>query len=52
MRLQGLDQPRELLGALHRDLLRHGGGRLDDDIAALALRRSDAQDRGVAGGEG
>lgn len=52
MQLQDLEQPRELLGALHRDLLRHSGGRLDDDIAALALRRSDAQDRGVVGIEG
>lgn len=30
--------PRELLTALHRDLLRYSGGRLDDDIAALAVR--------------
>ncbi|MEW2808904.1 PP2C family protein-serine/threonine phosphatase [Streptomyces massasporeus] len=52
MRLQDLEQPRELLGALHRDLLRHGGGRLDDDIAALTLRRSDAKDRGVVEVEG
>lgn len=31
--------PRELLTQLHRDLLRYAGGRLDDDIAALAVRR-------------
>ncbi|MFJ3922276.1 PP2C family protein-serine/threonine phosphatase [Streptomyces sp. NPDC090022] len=30
--------PRELLAALHRDLLRYSRGRLDDDIAALAVR--------------
>ncbi|MGI5373312.1 PP2C family protein-serine/threonine phosphatase [Streptomyces sp. CA-251387] len=40
MRRQGLEQPRELLDQLHRDLLQHSGGRLDDDIAALALRCS------------
>ncbi|MFB7714083.1 PP2C family protein-serine/threonine phosphatase [Streptomyces sp. NPDC056105] len=30
--------PRELLTALHREVLRHSRGRLDDDIAALAVR--------------
>lgn len=30
--------PRELLTALHRELLRYSRGRLDDDIAALAVR--------------
>ncbi|MEV6578630.1 PP2C family protein-serine/threonine phosphatase [Streptomyces sp. NPDC051582] len=30
--------PREVLTALHRDLLRHSKGRLDDDVAALAVR--------------
>lgn len=40
MRRQGLEQPRELLDRLHRDLLQHSGGRLDDDIAALALKCS------------
>nr|BCN13463.1 stage II sporulation protein E [Peterkaempfera griseoplana] len=30
--------PRVLLERLHRDLLRHGDGSLDDDIAALAVR--------------
>ncbi len=31
--------PRELLDQLNRDLLRYSGGRLDDDVAALAVRR-------------
>ncbi|OQR64581.1 hypothetical protein B6E66_08235 [Streptomyces maremycinicus] len=31
--------PREVLNQLRRDLLRYGGGKLDDDIAALAVRR-------------
>ncbi|WP_244190538.1 PP2C family protein-serine/threonine phosphatase [Streptomyces caeruleatus] len=52
MRRQGAEQPRELLDRLHRDLLRHSGGRLDDDIAALALRCAGAQDRGAVGAEG
>ncbi|MGW0991508.1 PP2C family protein-serine/threonine phosphatase [Streptomyces sp. NPDC002486] len=52
MRRQDPEHPRELLDHLHRDLLRHSGGRLDDDIAALALRRSTAQDRGIVGAEG
>ncbi|WP_235193093.1 PP2C family protein-serine/threonine phosphatase [Streptomyces viridochromogenes] len=52
MRRQGLAQPREQLDRLHRDLLQHSGGRLDDDIAALALRRSTARARGAAGVEG
>ncbi|WKX69251.1 PP2C family protein-serine/threonine phosphatase [Streptomyces sp. XD-27] len=30
--------PRELLNALHHDLLHYSRGRLDDDIAALAVR--------------
>ncbi|WP_217237401.1 PP2C family protein-serine/threonine phosphatase [Streptomyces sp. AC555_RSS877] len=30
--------PRELLGRLHRDLLHYSSGRLDDDIAAVAVR--------------
>ncbi|WP_422070588.1 PP2C family protein-serine/threonine phosphatase [Streptomyces orinoci] len=38
MRRQPPAGPRELLDALHRDLLRYSGGRLDDDIAALAVR--------------
>ncbi len=52
MRRQGDGQPRELLDQLHRDLLQYSGGRLDDDIAALALRCSHAQDRGAVGVEG
>ncbi len=52
MRRQGVEQPRELLDRLHRDLLQHSGGRLDDDIAALALRCSGAQDRGAVETEG
>ncbi|MEU6758351.1 PP2C family protein-serine/threonine phosphatase [Streptomyces sp. NPDC046685] len=39
MRGQPPTPPRELLAALHRDLLRYTRGRLDDDIAALAVRR-------------
>ncbi|MFH8802065.1 PP2C family protein-serine/threonine phosphatase [Streptomyces sp. NPDC017936] len=38
MRRHGQAPPRELLDRLHRDLLHYGGGRLDDDIAALAVR--------------
>lgn len=37
MRVQPPTPPRELLTALHRDLLRYSRGRLDDDIAALAV---------------
>ncbi|MET9968963.1 PP2C family protein-serine/threonine phosphatase [Streptomyces sp. NPDC006356] len=47
MRSQGPERPRELLDRLHRDLLQHSGGRLDDDIAALALRCSGVPDRGA-----
>jgi serine phosphatase RsbU (regulator of sigma subunit) len=40
LRLQDpVSSPRGLLDGLHRDLLRFSGGRLDDDIAALAVRR-------------
>ncbi|MFI1035236.1 PP2C family protein-serine/threonine phosphatase [Streptomyces sp. NPDC020951] len=39
MRQHRAASPRELLNQLHRDLLRYSGGRLDDDIAALAVRR-------------
>ncbi|WP_322620677.1 PP2C family protein-serine/threonine phosphatase [Streptomyces acidicola] len=42
MRGQGPASPPGLLNRLHRDLLRFSGGRLDDDIAALAVRRPDA----------
>ncbi|MFI9052097.1 PP2C family protein-serine/threonine phosphatase [Streptomyces sp. NPDC053427] len=38
MRRQSPTPPRELLAALHRDLLHYSRGRLDDDIAALAVR--------------
>ncbi|MFC9263844.1 PP2C family protein-serine/threonine phosphatase [Streptomyces hydrogenans] len=38
MRRQPATPPRELLSALHHDLLRYGGGSLDDDVAALAVR--------------
>ncbi|MEU8779335.1 PP2C family protein-serine/threonine phosphatase [Streptomyces sp. NPDC048606] len=38
MRQQPPTPPRDLLTALHRDLLHHSRGRLDDDIAALAVR--------------
>ncbi|WP_052411321.1 PP2C family protein-serine/threonine phosphatase [Streptomyces sp. NRRL S-118] len=41
MARQGLMSPSELLDRLHRDLLRYSGGRLDDDIAALALQHAD-----------
>ena len=41
MRRQGPLPPRELLDRLHRDLLHYSGGRLDDDIAALAVRSPD-----------
>jgi serine phosphatase RsbU (regulator of sigma subunit) len=40
---QGLEMPRELLDRLHQDLLRYSGGRLDDDIAALAVRCPNTQ---------
>ncbi len=46
MRRPDTEHPRELLDHLHQDLLRHSGGRLGDDIAALALRRTTAQGRG------
>ncbi|MFD8154939.1 PP2C family protein-serine/threonine phosphatase [Streptomyces sp. NPDC001046] len=52
MRRQIPEDPRALLDQLHGDLLRHGGGRLDDDIAALALRPTTARERGVLGAEG
>ncbi|MET9605277.1 PP2C family protein-serine/threonine phosphatase [Streptomyces sp. NPDC006512] len=38
MRRQPPTPPRELLTALHRDLVHYSRGRLDDDIAALAVR--------------
>ncbi|MEU6553304.1 PP2C family protein-serine/threonine phosphatase [Streptomyces sp. NPDC046915] len=42
MRQLGPAPPRELLDRLHRDLLRYSGGRLEDDIAALAVRCRDS----------
>ncbi|UUN30760.1 SpoIIE family protein phosphatase [Streptomyces sp. FIT100] len=41
-RRQGPAPPRELLDRLHRELLRYSGGRLGDDIAALAVRYPNA----------
>ncbi|PKW05225.1 Serine phosphatase RsbU, regulator of sigma subunit [Streptomyces sp. 1222.5] len=38
MRQQPPMPPHELLTVLHRDLIRYSRGRLDDDIAALAVR--------------
>ncbi|UXY33452.1 PP2C family protein-serine/threonine phosphatase [Streptomyces albidocamelliae] len=38
MRRQPPTAPHDLLTALHRDLVRYSRGRLDDDIAALAVR--------------
>lgn len=38
MRLLGPAPPRELLRRLHEDLVHYSGGRLEDDIAALAVR--------------
>ncbi|MCT7354722.1 serine/threonine-protein phosphatase [Streptomyces sp. 15-116A] len=46
MRRQVPAPPRELLDRLHRDLLHYSGGRLDDDIAALAVRCPDARGPG------
>lgn len=40
--LQGQPPPRELLDRLHAALLNYSGGRLDDDVAALAVRCPDA----------
>jgi serine phosphatase RsbU (regulator of sigma subunit) len=38
LRRNGPTSPQGLLDRLHRDLLRFSGGRLEDDIAALAVR--------------
>ncbi|MGX1128664.1 serine phosphatase RsbU (regulator of sigma subunit) [Streptomyces glaucescens] len=43
MRQLGPTAPRELLDRLHQDLLRYSGGRLDDDIAAVAVRCRDPE---------
>lgn len=47
LRQLGPVSPRELLDRLHQDLLHYSGGRLDDDIAAVAVRcrRHGAQGR-------
>ncbi|WP_251021165.1 PP2C family protein-serine/threonine phosphatase [Streptomyces sp. ISL-98] len=45
MRRQGPTLPREVLDRLHRDLLHYSGGRLDDDIAALAVQCSNTRAR-------
>lgn len=42
MRRQNPVGPEALLHRLHRDLLQHSGGGLDDDVAALAVRISDS----------
>ncbi|MEU2060891.1 PP2C family protein-serine/threonine phosphatase [Streptomyces sp. NPDC013455] len=50
MRRQPPTEPGALLDRLHRDLLLHSGGGLDDDIAALAVRlRPPARDHGASG---
>lgn len=43
MRRQSPTPPRELLARLHRDLLHYSGGRLEDDIAVLAVRFPNTQ---------
>ncbi|MEV4926373.1 PP2C family protein-serine/threonine phosphatase [Streptomyces roseoverticillatus] len=48
MSRQTPDRPRELLDGLHRDLLTHSSGGLDDDIAALAVRFRSTPDNGKA----
>ncbi|WP_272491100.1 PP2C family protein-serine/threonine phosphatase [Streptomyces pacificus] len=48
MRHNGPAAPRDLLDRLHQDLLRYSGGRLDDDIAALAVTCPDRQGQEVA----
>ncbi|MGD1218491.1 PP2C family protein-serine/threonine phosphatase [Streptomyces krungchingensis] len=45
MRGQTLQPPRGLLDRLHHDLIDYSGGRLDDDIAALAVRCPNTQGR-------
>ncbi|MFD5424374.1 PP2C family protein-serine/threonine phosphatase [Streptomyces sp. NPDC127084] len=53
LRRQEPMRPRELLDRLHRDLVRYSGGRLSDDVAALALRSSeDAAEQTADGGRG
>ncbi|MFD8142231.1 PP2C family protein-serine/threonine phosphatase [Streptomyces sp. NPDC059708] len=48
MRRRPPTPPSELLTALHHDLLRHSRGRLDDDIAALAVRLGEPRGPGPA----
>ncbi|MEU0395892.1 PP2C family protein-serine/threonine phosphatase [Streptomyces sp. NPDC006208] len=43
MRRQGPAPPRELLDRLHRELLDYSGGRLEDDIAALAVQSANTR---------
>ncbi|MFD4138586.1 MULTISPECIES: PP2C family protein-serine/threonine phosphatase [unclassified Streptomyces] len=43
MRQQGPAPPRELLDRLHRKLLDYSGGRLEDDIAALAVQSANTR---------
>ncbi|WP_328923723.1 serine/threonine-protein phosphatase [Streptomyces sp. NBC_00190] len=43
MRQQSPTAPRELLDQLHRALIHYSGGRLDDDIAVLAVRCASTQ---------
>ncbi|WP_438827939.1 PP2C family protein-serine/threonine phosphatase [Streptomyces tropicalis] len=51
MRAWSALEPRDLLDHLHGDLLEYSGGRLDDDIAALAASRmADGPVRGDAAG--
>lgn len=45
-------RPRELLDALHRDLLRYSRGGLDDDIAALSVRLREPEAAEPPGGRG
>ncbi|MFI9584802.1 PP2C family protein-serine/threonine phosphatase [Streptomyces sp. NPDC052236] len=49
MRQQTPTPPRELLDRLHRDLLRHSSGGLNDDIAALAVRSASQAAKNSAG---
>ncbi|WP_431962393.1 PP2C family protein-serine/threonine phosphatase [Actinacidiphila sp. bgisy160] len=47
LRRQSPAAPRELLDGLHRELVRYSGGRLEDDIAALAVRSPHVVSRDV-----
>ncbi|MGW5589419.1 SpoIIE family protein phosphatase [Streptomyces sp. NPDC003857] len=48
--LWDVDSPSRLLEQLHRDLVDYSRGRLDDDIAAIAIRASATTARNGAGG--